>query len=301
MIRLEATTSQFLLYVPFTENARAKAIDGRRWDPLPKAWAYPKTKRAYDAIIAEFGAELGTHSVEPPSDTAIRTKSLPGEREVVADALRRENDALRSDIQSLRESVDQVVASTKQGASITELQRTLLAREAEIGGVREQLASARSRIQELELSGLKLQQDVKESREARLRRPVQRISPAPVANPTNGLAILQQFVRSCVPTSSSLHSRLDKLAGGEYTAVEIGKLVENELRARLGAYEGQSFHDLINHASDTELLSTEGRDFAHIIRKQRNNVVHDNVTKRSFELRGALSLASAGLLWSDFD
>jgi hypothetical protein len=296
-IRLEATSTHLLLFVPFSENARAKSIDGRRWEPTRKGWAYPRTAAAYDAIIAEVGDELAPHAVQRPKGSH-QPKSLPQDKEVAADALRRENEALRGDLQGLKETVEKVLASTQKNADITALQRTLLARESEIAKLRVNLAAAQSRIQELELAELKLREDIRKDRENRLKRAVERVKTQPMTK--DRLTAVRHFVETEVGAHSTLPARLQGIPLGDHTSLHIGNLVEKELRARLGAYENHSFHQLINQAADTEVLSTEGRDFAHTIRKERNNVAHDNVAKKSYVLRGALSLVCMGLLWSDF-
>lgn len=301
MIRLEANQAHLLLFVPFSENGRAKAIEGRRWDPATKGWLYPKTARAHDAIIAEFGDDLVT-SVERPADPSHGPAMARIEERVATDVLVRENEALRKDIRGLRESVERVVASTKQDEGRAELQGALLAREAEIAQLREQLADARSDAQRLEVARYRIERDLTECR-------IQQTRAVVVAQPSrnencfnaDGLRSVRNMVLGAVGPKSPLVVQLDDVQLGAHLATDVGRLLERELRTRLGTYEGQDLHDLINQAHDTEIITSEGRDFAHGIRRQRNVVVHDKVARQTFELRGALALVSAGLLWPALD
>jgi len=82
MIRLNESDTEFFLYVPFQQKELAKGIDGRRWDPDRRCWAFPKTARVFDAIVGEFGDDLGTITVTRP-DASLKKPTPDPESENV--------------------------------------------------------------------------------------------------------------------------------------------------------------------------------------------------------------------------
>ena len=64
MARLTETDNRYLLHVDKSQKERAKAIPGRCWINSQKAWGYPKTPEAYQALLAEFGDALDDQTVK---------------------------------------------------------------------------------------------------------------------------------------------------------------------------------------------------------------------------------------------
>jgi hypothetical protein len=298
-IRLEQTHAALYLFVPFPDNARAKSIEGRKWDRERKAWAFPRTAAAFDAIIAEFGAEIDASKVSRPSGQRS-PRPLPSAADTAADSLRRENDALRADISALRASIEKAISSAKQNDETAKLRTLLLKRDTEIALLRQDLGSSRTEVQDLDLKCLRLKEDVRNLKEARALEAVanSRQKASPLTE--RGLSLVRRFVAENLRSNSSFHSRVETLGSGEMLSIEIGKVVERELTTRLGEYD-KRFVDLIKIAYDTEQISSEGKDYAHIIRHQRNKMSHPGAAPDTYERRGALSFIAASLLWSDFD
>jgi alkylated DNA nucleotide flippase Atl1 len=78
----------------------------------------------------------------------------------------------------------------------------------------------------------------------------------------------------------------------------------NQVRVRLGEKLGDYFNNqncdlfsLINRASESGILKDDAVDLAHFIRKQRNQIIYNRVSKETYDLRNRLVLISACLLW----
>ena len=55
---LRESRTEYLLYVPYDLRHQARRIEGRRWDPVRKCWAFPKTPRSLADLRLEFGDAL---------------------------------------------------------------------------------------------------------------------------------------------------------------------------------------------------------------------------------------------------
>jgi hypothetical protein len=52
------TEEELLLFIHPALKERASAIGGYKWDAERRCWVYPRTRRVYDALVAEFGDDL---------------------------------------------------------------------------------------------------------------------------------------------------------------------------------------------------------------------------------------------------
>ena len=57
-VQINETETEFILSIHASQKERAKVIPGYRWDTGRRCWIYPKTAKAYDAIIDEFAEYL---------------------------------------------------------------------------------------------------------------------------------------------------------------------------------------------------------------------------------------------------
>ena len=76
--------------------------------------------------------------------------------------------------------------------------------------------------------------------------------------------------------------------------------INNELLKELKKLlksDQKNLFELIQEASDAELLFDGDVDMAHLIRKQRNIIVHEKEYEKTFVAREILSLFAASLLW----
>ena len=74
---LKQSRTEYLLYVPYDLRHRARRIDGRRWDPARKCWAFPKTPRSLADLRLEFGDDLIAQALAPTRRAYLRWMSSP--------------------------------------------------------------------------------------------------------------------------------------------------------------------------------------------------------------------------------
>ena len=55
---LRESPTEYFLQVPYAEKDRAKRIEGYTWNGVQKCWVFPKSERAHNSIVSEFGDEL---------------------------------------------------------------------------------------------------------------------------------------------------------------------------------------------------------------------------------------------------
>ena len=78
-------------------------------------------------------------------------------------------------------------------------------------------------------------------------------------------------------------------------------VLEEVLRERLRIGKDQAnLHELISQAAEAEMLSRDGVDLAHTIRKQRNLFAHSKSDRQTGPAREFLTLFAAALLWREF-
>jgi hypothetical protein len=106
---LEETDSEYLLFIHYTEKARASGIQGRKWDSERKCWVYPKNQRSYYALLAEFGDDL--IGVGPGIQAA---KSEPPTAEPVAEP---RSDYLTTELANARVLLEQREIELNQARS----------------------------------------------------------------------------------------------------------------------------------------------------------------------------------------
>jgi hypothetical protein len=75
---------------------------------------------------------------------------------------------------------------------------------------------------------------------------------------------------------------IDQLKMDVTFPIELAKRLEHKLRVLLAcADRSLKLHDLITQAKDAEFLTEEAIDLAHIIRKQRNIIAHEQLDART--------------------
>jgi hypothetical protein len=293
LIEIQETSTELLLYIPASQKERAKAIEGRAWDPQRKCWVYRKTKRAYDALIAEFGDDLVPGSAPPPPlpNPATRIVS-PGDNETLAE------------IRSLREELR---ASQRQtGAAPTVVEPPISAEE----GRSLALAGLVTELQEQKQIVLEAKRDAANWRaqaltaqrdNARLRDELAR---APESTRLNGKGFTLLLRGLAVETAGSderFQQILDEVKLTKDFAMLIVPSLEQALRHILNISEADkiSLFELIAQAKDGQILSDDAVDMAHLLRKQGNILKHGNPDPKTIPARRLLSLYAAAILWPE--
>jgi hypothetical protein len=258
MARLTEDQTHYLLYIHASQKERAKAINGRRWDPERLCWMYPKTPSVYREIIAEFGEELIENTATPAS-ASISPKDF------------------HEEINSLKDAVARISSATQ---SDSELKKLLTQKEVEVIQIREALALANQRIQELEAENNYLQAQVKRG------------------NQLDVNDLLKKIAVEATGSDSLFMRTIDPLPLDTTLPIQLSIQIDQQLkRAMKISDENANFADLISQARDAEILDKPLVDLCHLIRKQRNILVHETVHPKTVTARVILCLFAAALLW----
>ncbi|MDA3832864.1 MAG: hypothetical protein PF495_05660 [Spirochaetales bacterium] len=90
------------------------------------------------------------------------------------------------------------------------------------------------------------------------------------------------------------------LQKNNYERSSFANLIANKLYERLAALlnlRDADLFTLIRLAEDNGLLQNNAVDLAHLIRKTRNQIIHNSVPVETYHARNCLVLNAAGLLW----
>ncbi len=262
MARLTETENHYLLYIHPSQKERAKAINGRRWNPERLCWTYPKTPSVYHEIIAEFGEELientATHPAIPTNDSAS-TKDLYQE------------------INSLKESLASISSATQTDS---ELKKLLAQKEMEVVQNKEALALANQRLQELEAQNSYLQAQVQKGSQLNIQ------------------DLLKNIAIEATDNDSLFMSAIDAISLDSNLPIHLSIQIDKQLRRVMKiSDENVNFADLISQAREAEIVDKQIADLCHLIRKQRNILAHETVHPKTVTTRVILCLFAAALLW----
>jgi chromosome segregation ATPase len=238
---------------------------------------YPRTPRSYDALIGEFGDDLVSVEITRPTtsrDSNAET-SVPAENQRLRDELAKIHDTLQSLSQG---------SQTAAGSELQTLRVLLQSRESE-------LTSTHARLQEAEkeLSLLK----------ERLERAQQETISLRNTNVAKDFTRqLKELAKRAAEGDREFCAFVDKLTVDPSAPLELAKYLEETLRTLLTTKDRSlSLHDLISQARDAEVLTDEAFHLAHMIRRHRNIIAHEDVDKRTHAARVMLVLFAASLLW----
>ena len=281
---LKSSDSEFLLFIHPVIKERAKVISGYRWDSIRKCWVYPKTQRVYKALISEFGDELhivGKVKPTPALDVPLKSPSDT------------QNEALQEEINRLREQIKKFSQPDKDAIKQEKTLRDLISsREKELSEFRQELLNAEKELHKTKRELLKANTEIQ----------TLRLSHKSRKSNTSLENILKEVALDATGNDSNFSSLLTRIKLDESLPLIIQRETENELRKLLGIpREDKSLNmfNLIQQASDTEILPRDAIDLAHTIRKQRNIVAHRDTYEKTYQARIILCLFAAALLWPE--
>lgn len=250
--------------------------------------------------MAEFGDELTraarvrpvpSEEAPTPEDQRERMRELEQENaelrealnapvHVVLDAdLERTEDAQIAELsRQLEEARGQLVATRALAdATIADLRREARGNEAQREGLKKELASARQALEGLQ------QELLERTRGSDLQ--VQ----------------LKQMALDATGNDSTFAPVLRELELSGELPLRVGRLLEDRLRWLLHRPESErdSLYDLIQQATDLEVLPRDAVDMAHLIRRQRNTIAHAAGYEPTFMVRSLLCLYAMALLWPE--
>ncbi len=325
--RLADSNSAYLLWVPFAEKERAKQIEGYRWDGQQKCWVFPKTQRAYDAIVSEFGDELENqvapqHGSQPaPAPQASSAPQPPVEPPTAASlqelsALKSQLQELQSQLQlqtALRERAEAEAATARQ--QTVDANAKLIARESrpDVAALLKQSKDAMGRVAELQSELARVREAL--SAEQRTRATFEKEASEAELYFLGRIQELEGQARSKV-TGADLHSRMVNLAvkasgnDADFAALVADELVQRGLEVKITAALSKALcallktpapsndlFEIITAARTQQVLALEDGVLADTIRRQRNTLAHQDLPKDDVRGRLFVILFAAALLW----
>jgi chromosome segregation ATPase len=277
---LEETETEYLLKISYEQRDRAKAISGRRWDENRKCWVYPRTARIYDALIGEFGEDLVSCKITRPTIT--------NEKDIV-ESLRAENQNLRDQMTKMDELIESLTKAkhTTQSSTESEIQTLKLA----FSILEKELKDSRDRLIDAEKEKSSLKQQVYEIKQE-TSRIIKENAPKDFNN------YLKELVKNATGGDRDFCAIVDRIGFSKSAPIEITKHLESALRNLLAIKDRNiKLHELIAKGRDSEILNDEAIQLAHLIRRHRNILAHEEVDQRTNSARIILVLFAAALLW----
>ena len=268
-IRISETETEYLLFIPIYQKERAKGISGRTWDPEQKCWVYPRNIRMYKALIEEFADDLtASSSFTPPQSFDERETQKEEEQE----------SELQKEIAQLRRTLSEVNVTSETTESIRALSEMLSTKEEEIQSLKYEQDIEKERLQK---QITQLQSETK--------KPSAGTETSPFINSIKDIAVK---ATGDDPVFGEYFRTLDINAD---LPIELGKWLETQLKNTLNSSE--SLFDLIQQCEDAEIFDRNDISFAHVIRGQRNLILHDStIDERTKMGRALYCLFAAALL-----
>jgi hypothetical protein len=303
MIEIRETATELLLYIPASQKERARAIEGRRWEPERRCWVYPKTRRMYDALIGEFGDDVVPGSVPPAPSVS------PGEPRGEGNGGEQRwldlNESLQSQLQDLRDALD-LLRQPGHGpasAAASDLYSTLVTKESEIAGLRARLREQENHVAEarVEAARLREQLDQEHQENTVLRNELVRQQESTMSNGRHFTAMIRGLAVETSGNDEWFQQIITDVRLTRDFAMLMVPRLEHALRDVLGIDDEDrvSLFEMISQARDGQLLTEDAIDMAHLLRKQGNILKHGKPEPRTIPARGLLSLYAAAILWPE--
>lgn len=323
MIQLKKTATEYLLWVPYAQKERAKSIQGYRWDGARKCWVFPHTRRVYEALIAEFGGDLGDDGLFPPREESERSQAPsvatlapipevghqppvggsvatppPPESPLAANdglfaAIQGENDILRSELAKIQDALKSINKATPSGqdGQLANLKKALAEREQELAKVNKDRMDLRAKNRTLEAKLIAKDKELDQLK-VKLRR-------------QESEGQLESMLRELAIAVANDHGKFTQMISSTSISTELplalGRHLETALRVmNKNPDRSDTLHDLITFTREAQRLTPEGIDMAHLIRKQRNIVAHSKADPHTIPARAVLCLFAAAILWPEF-
>ncbi len=275
MVQLSKSATEYLLEIPYDQRQRAKGIEGRRWDPTRKCWVYPRTRRCYDALLAEFGDEDSFKSISRPS---VQKPETPTTEE--------QNRLLQERVEQIQSTLRALTEESRKGANSDGLAALLAEKDKEIHLLR----NASQHLRDSER--------LAKSEMQRMERKIQLLETQKAPAQKNLGELARTAAKMATGEDPDFVRTVDGLQLNPMFPLEIAKQIERHLRDRLEATDPQmSLFDLLQEVRDRELLPDEAIALAHTIRRQRNILAHYEVDPVTNPARTLLVLFAASVLW----
>lgn len=320
LIDINETTTEYLVFVPYTQKERAKAIEGRQWDGQRKCWVYPKTKRVLNELIAEFGDDVpgfagrqhqtsrqSQHAAMNSRDNGGATPRQPAVKATTtavddqlasklearfAATMISENEGLRDELAKLQTQIERLATprSESETVQVARLKAELKTQQQETTKLREELFALRREKAEVEdkVTGLKLELE-------RMERAQKSVQYDEVHD------FLKIMALEATGGDDKFRTIMNRYRIDRTLPINLVPEIVAELKTMLSdSTPNRDLYGLITEARDQDLLPPEAIKLAHLIRKQRNMIAHGEAYDKTISARVMLCLFAAALLWPEF-
>lgn len=286
MIRIDETDTEYLLSIPIDQKERAKKIVPRKWDPERTVWVYPKTKTILEQLIAEFG--------DGNTKIFVKQKILQDIISPRAAIRQEETELLKKQLDEIQRSVEKISIAPPalDNPLIQNLNQQIDSLKLEISNLNQQLVCKDEYLTELNNRYQAAQEQITNLRETLANQ---------ILQPNNRDLFIKEKAKEATSNDPKFCRILDNHNINENLLIEISNKMSLELKFMTNNNDSKAtLSDLISQSFDAELLTQEASDFAHLIRKERNKIVHGNVYKKTNEARILMCIFAASLLWPYF-
>lgn len=269
IISIEETDKEYLLYIPAAQKERAKKIPGRNWDPERVCWVYPRNKMSYDMLWEEFADDIAQGSF--PKTPIQVVKEYKDEKDYRIENMKTEIELLKREISfftstrnELKPLLDKINKLQSENDKLTMQLNEELVRSSNI----------EKQLNDKTILIKKSHKNTDYYEQSKL-----------IAHNSTG-------------KDEWFSKEVNTITIDKYFPSEIAKKMETILRNKLNIQENEyNLNDLIKLAKENGLLDDEAYNLAHLLRKQRNIVVHQTFDLRTVESRNLMCLFAASLLW----
>ena len=285
MIVIKETETNYLLSIPISQKERAKKIFPRTWNPEQAVWVYPKTRKIFDELIAEFGEDQVQILAQKPKEPSSSLLSVQ---------LQAQNEQLKGEIRDIKQSL-QLMAATGRAREESKVQD--LVDQVDVLNDQILLMTQQMDNKDTEINELKKKLSESLDQATQLRKLLENKK----ADTRDIDTLIKERAKEATSNDPKFCKLIDQNNIGLDLLLDINNKMSSELKQMLNYPDDDiSLSDLINQASDAEYLTSEAKDYAHIIRKERNKIVHDNAYGKTRVARILMCLFAAALLWPNF-
>lgn len=285
MIYVTETDTEYLVSIPITEKERAKGIQGRKWDPKRAVWVYPKTRAVLDELLAEFGdANSKIQVVIPGNEQKLQPRATAQETE---------KNELQRQLDEIKKTLNQI--SSIPATNDTEKGKLVL----QLATMDQQLQTMKSQLENKDqiIAELKIKTESSEEQVTQLR---ELLASKDKAQQNCAISIKER-AKEATSNDPKFCRLIDNREVDKDLLNDITNNMIFELKKLLNVNDpNMSLYDLILQAAESNILEPEAIDYAHLIRKERNKVIHANPYVKTLDARYMMCLFAAALLWPYF-
>lgn len=324
-IKIDYRPYEILVYLPYSQRARAKNIQGYRWDPKRKAWVYPREDYVALGLMQEFSpdeteiTQTNRNTSESPwdlhPDQLEESLKSPEEALDIVISLMQENLGLSKKLAQVAEEEirthERLASLSESVTRVQELAEDLLGFKERVISLAEKLGPTFESDDELlDFLDMRLALDsgpydlmartaVAEAKASALLQENAELRSALGENTCfSDLDIARKLVAPLTKAWADSEETLAVFSLDGKGTMALQNHLDKILRSRLrkSTSDRSNFNQLIREAVDAQMLTVEGSKYCHFVRVQRNLFAHEHVPEQEIPVRATLALMGYALL-----